>query len=167
MTYCHSQNSSSCSLSITVCLKEGTFFCFLFAKALPCSGCFKTCMVAHLQQLVGCVRFSTSSMVSRFLLHSSNWACCFGCFFQYTPRFEVWASSFDTNFNYEIIMLEPRPSFNHQVNLQQLWVGRWFSKLGFLIYSQRQIWNVSSVLLRTQVHLLNFLTKCLVFFACL
>ena len=147
--------------------RKGHFFVSWLLKLFHVLVVLKLAWLLTCSSWVGCVRFSTPSMVSGFLLHSSNWACCFGCFFQYTPRFEVWASSFDTNFNYEIIMLEPRPSFNHQVNLQQLWVGRWFSKLGFLIYSQRQIWNVSSVLLRTQVHLLNFLTKCLVFFVCL
>ena len=90
-------------------------------EALPCSGCFPTCMGAHFPAVEqdNAIRFSILCRMSGLLWHGSKWTCRFGRFLQYAPGIEVLACSFDTDFNYVISMLRLCPSLNHFVKTCQ------------------------------------------------
>ena len=90
--------------------------------------CFITCMGVHFPavELDNAIRFSTLSRMSRFLWHSSKWACRFCCFLQDMPALEVLACSLNTDHNYvTLAMPQLHPFLNHQVKLLQLLGGRW------------------------------------------
>ena len=78
--------------------------------ALPCSGCFKTCMRVDFPAIE--LDDAILSRMSGFLRHSSKWARRFGFFLQYTAEIEVLACSLDNDLNYVTTMLQIRPSLN-------------------------------------------------------
>ena len=80
-------------------------------------------------ELDNTIQFNTLSVVSGFLWHSSK----------YLSRLEVLACKLDPDFNYMITILQLCPSLNYYVKLWQILGGRWISKLGFQVYTQRQI----------------------------
>ena len=77
----------------------------MFVEVLPCLGCFITCMSAHFPavELDYAIQFSTFSMMSGYLWHSSKWACRFWCYLQYTLGLEVLGCSLNTDLNYVTI----------------------------------------------------------------
>ena len=106
----------------------------MVVEVLPCSGCFITCMSAHFPavELNNTIWFSTLSRMSKFLWHSSKWACWFGCSLQYMSGIEVLACSPETNLNYVTTMLQLHPSMNHQV-FGCILKGRYYITLAVLL----------------------------------
>ena len=131
-------------------------------EALPCSGCFPTCMGAHFPAVEqdNAIRFSILCRMSGLLWHGSKWSRRFGRSLQYTPGLEVLACSFDTDFNYVTSMLQLCLSLNHFVKTCKEMMD--FRTSFSDVFSGTYI-NPRGALSWTRDPLLNFPAKCINF----